>query len=656
MHKGGVPKYLIHDTIEWLASDTDDSEILDRMKAVQDTCDKDPNSEAVSGYQALLEILDNDTRAIAEIEQVFAQLGSSGFKSISEGRDNNADDDEYDELKGIDMSILEKLSTNIYTVVSSNPPIMYVAHKGKKKIVRAVIKFITETTPINDTNSQKQNRSRVKQILLWKEKLILAIPVKVIINDNPIDDCKTYQVTFVGRSKKSVTVGPGSISYIIEELVRKGKVLRKAEAVDALTAILNRYEEMGLAEIRESITQSGYYYVNGRFETHDITQILDEEPDLNQIQECTSLLDELSTKWQNKDIFPTVIKWATLAPFNSIFKANDKWLRNIHAYGWSSSGKTSLGKITLAVWRLHKLTLRKDYQLRFGNIDSTARFGSVVSRSTYPKVINEAGGLHDKFNRSLLDLIKGATEAPYVRGKFFEGRYQNIPALCNMFLTSNSKPPEDSGYRSRTILIQHTKDEVHERGQKEAVEFEKWLDSKLHILGVLGDFITRYVIVEPLKPEESILLSDKSHEDMAMEIITAFYKSVSKDRPEWLGRQFEQRSIVEENTENAYFEIRAFLMDHITDAYSRHIRTLYRENDPGVVIDFNTRLNFCMKNKLLPFLHSHTRKDGTEEVIITHDILKELRNKLDHIEGITTLEDLGKEIPSFSVLSKKAWT
>ena len=131
----------------------------------------------------------------------------------------------------------------MYDVVSSNPPMMYVAHKGKRKIVRAVIKFITETTTTTDTNSQKQDRRRVKQILLWKEKLILAIPVKVIINDNPIDDCKTYQVTFVGRSKKSFTIGPGSISYIIEELVRKGKVLRKAEAVDALTAILNRYEE-----------------------------------------------------------------------------------------------------------------------------------------------------------------------------------------------------------------------------------------------------------------------------------------------------------------------------------------------------------------------------------------------------------------------------
>jgi hypothetical protein len=27
-------------------------------------------------------------------------------------------------------------------------------------------------------------------------------------------------------------------------------------------------------------------------------------------------------------------------------------------------------------------------------------------------------------------------------------------------------------------------------------------------------------------------------------------------------------------------------MDHITEAYSRHIRTLYKEQDPGVVIDF----------------------------------------------------------------------
>jgi hypothetical protein len=140
---------------------------------------------------------------------------------------------------------------------------------------------------------------------------------------------------------------------------------------------------------------------------------------------------------------------------------------------------------------------------------------------------------------------------------------------------------------------------------------------------------------------------------VAKEIIAEFYRSVGKDRPGWLDRVFEQRSIVEENTEWAYFEVRGFLMGQITDAYSRHIRALYKEQDPGVVIDFNTRLNFCMINKLLPFLHQYIRKDGTEEVVITHDILKELTRKLDHIEGITTLEDLGKEIPGFDYCQRK---
>jgi Bifunctional DNA primase/polymerase, N-terminal len=536
--------------------------------------------------------------------------------SVSEGGE------EDDDLTGIHNSVLEKLSSHIYSIISSNPPVMYVAHKGKRKIIKAIIKFATETT------GNRQEQKMIKQLLLWKQQLIFALPVKVIINDSPIDENKTYQITFIGKSKNPFTIGPGSINYIIEELAGKGKVLRKAEAVDALTAIINRYEELGLAEVKESVTKAGYYYIKGKFESYEITQTIDKDPDPEQVLACTNFLDELSTKWQNKDIFPTVIKWTTLAPFSYIFKAIDKWLKNIHGYGWSSSGKTSLGEIALAVWRLHTNVLKKDYQLSFGNIDNAARFGAVISKSTYPKVINEVGGLQDKFSRSLLELIKGGIEAPFVRGKFFDGKYQNIPALCNLYLTSNSKPPDDSGYRGKSTLIQHTKDEVHERGQKEAVEFEKWLDSKLNILGVLGDFI-------------------------AKEILTEFYKSVGKDKPEWLDWTFAQRSIVEENTEWAYFEVRSLLMDRITDAYSRHIRTLYKEQDPGITIDFSTRLNFCIKNKLLPFLHSHTRKDNTEEIAITHDILKELTKNLDHIEGITTLEDLGKEIPGFLYCQRK---
>ena len=87
-----------------------------------------------------------------------------------------------------------------------------------------------------------------------------------------------------------------------------------------LRQLLNRYEELGLAEVNESVTQTGYYYIKGKFETHEITQILDKEPDPDKVLECIGLLDELSTKWQNKDIFPTVIKWAVLSTLQLYFQ------------------------------------------------------------------------------------------------------------------------------------------------------------------------------------------------------------------------------------------------------------------------------------------------------------------------------------------------
>ena len=458
----------------------------------------------------------------------------------------------------------------------------------------------------------------------------------------------------LAESKKPFTIGPCSINSIIDKLDSDGKVVRKPEATDALKAILQTYEDLGFAEINESVTTQGYYYIKGKFETHEVTQTLDKEPDINQMRECADLLDELSTKWQNNDIFPTVIKWFALAPFDYIFKSVNKWQRNCHNHGWSSSGKTSLGLIGLAMWRLHLNALKKDFQLGFGNIDNVARLGYVISRSTYPPVINEVSALREKINRPLLEVVKLSIESPHVRGKWMDGRYQNIPALRKMFLTSNGRPSDDSGYRSKTTIIHHSKDEVHERFQKEAKEFQNWLESKLDILGVLGDFIARYVIVKPEKPEQSILFhSDKSYDDMAKEILTEFYKSAGKDRPAWLDWTFEQRSIVEENTEQAYFELRGFLMGQVTNAYSRHIRTLYKEQDPDVVIDFITRLNFCLTNKLVPYLHKHTKRDKVEEIIITHDILAELKSEIDDLEGITTMEDLGKEIPGFECASRK---
>ncbi len=570
--------------------------------------------------------------------------------------DDNSENVQSKELVGINDDILLQLTSHVYSVVSINPPVLYIADSREKYIIKAVIRFDREDTQESkNVKGQSQKIITRQQKLNYKDKIILAIPRRIVINNNLLTETRTYTITFVSKiDKKPFTIGPGSIDYIIGELDSKNKVLKKLDAGEALRAILNRYEEKGLAEVNESVTQPGYYYINKKFIANEITQIIDKGPDREQVLACANLLDELSTKWQNKDIFPTVIKWFTLAPFDYIFKSVNKWLTNFHDHGWSSSGKTTEGKIGLAIWRLHTNALRKDYQLGFGNIDNSARLGSVISRSTYPKVINEVGGLKEKINRPLLEIIKQQIESPFVRGKYLDGKYQNIPALCKLFMTSNPRPPDDSGYRSKTTIIHHSKDEVHERGQKEAIEFEKWLEPKLDLLGVLGDFIVQYVIFKPEKPEQSVLFStNASYDDMAKEIIAEFYKLAGKGKPEWLDRTYEQRSIFEENTERAYFEIRAFLMNQISEAYNRYIRTMYRDHDPGIVIDLLTRMNFCLKNKLIPYLHEHIRKDGVEEIRITHGMLTELRRKVDHLEGVTTMKDLAKELPGFQYINGK---
>jgi hypothetical protein len=228
LHKYEISEDSITKIINRLALETNDEEYVKRLQTVRDTCAKSRN--AVCGHNKLVEVLTSATNNGNKAEEIVNSIGQIlsqtrcnqgsewGFESEGE------EEDENDDLMGINLDILQRLSPHIYSVVSTNPPVMYVAHRGKRKIVKAVVKFVAET----DTTSNKQNQGQkmIKQLLLWKQQLIFALPVKVIINDSPIDENKTYQITFTGRSKKPFTTGPGSISSIIDRLYSEGKVLK----------------------------------------------------------------------------------------------------------------------------------------------------------------------------------------------------------------------------------------------------------------------------------------------------------------------------------------------------------------------------------------------------------------------------------------------
>ena len=266
--------------------------------------------------------------------------------------------DGYDELAGIHDNILAQLDSCIYAVISSNPPVLYIADRPHRCIRKAIIKFESEETrQSKSVDGQRQNTvtHTERQLLLLKQKLIYAIPRKIVINSNPLTDAKTYTITFVSRRdngdgdgnssannyNNSITLGPGTISEIIEALDKKGKVLKKPEATDALTAIAERYDELGLAEVSNGIIEPGYYWIDGEIKYYGINQNLEldlqnNEQDRQAALDCINALEELQLRSKKQAAFPTVLKWGILAPFSFITKTQtsgvEDWLPWLYLY------------------------------------------------------------------------------------------------------------------------------------------------------------------------------------------------------------------------------------------------------------------------------------------------------------------------------------
>jgi hypothetical protein len=234
LHRNGVSESLISEVAENLVSQTNDEELQARLQVVKDTCSKDPNSDQVSGYNRLLEALDNNQNAVADIEQILNELGLGSFNISNERRDPQSGEVE----KVLPADILLELTPHVYKLISYNPLTFIVADQKRKEIIKSIVatprktrdnnnKSTTTTTSSTETTTTTTTITAQKYIP--KNVIIDAIPTnKVVINDNPLDGNKTYQITFTHKaSKKPFTLGPGTIKFIVEELQNKGRYVTK---------------------------------------------------------------------------------------------------------------------------------------------------------------------------------------------------------------------------------------------------------------------------------------------------------------------------------------------------------------------------------------------------------------------------------------------
>lgn len=118
--------------------------------------------------------------------------------------------------------------------------------------------------------------------------------------------------------------------------------------------------------------------------------------------------------------------------------SGDDWVPGIYEYGFTKAGKNTVGIIHLAIWRKHGIKDKEAHQLGFSGIDTAARFGNAISRSTYQVMISEVGSLVDVKFIWLAEMIKHAIESRIVRGKYVEGfLHTGIPALSIPIFISN---------------------------------------------------------------------------------------------------------------------------------------------------------------------------------------------------------------------------
>jgi len=575
-------------------------------------------------------------------------LGKSGGNITLEEESSSSLITKPDLLSQLDPTLREQLSPRTWEIINYNPMKLYIAHRERKQIILASIK--NNKIHKHDLFTNLSLTSEINSINLSKI-IIGAIPIEISRREDPLGLASEnkYRIKFETQieTQNTFTLGPSSLDEIVQELHNRTLILDHNKAVEALSAIILSIEKDNKVTIKIDIITPGYYLVDDKItvggNNNNQSHISKE-----QIANCLELLELLQQKFKNDKVFPTIVKWSCIAPFVYVMKQknhNKIWIPWLYLYGSSRTGKTTLGDISCAIQGNYQ---NEKYKIPFTNVDTVAKLGEALSKSTFSLVINESGALSDdfKYYKNLTEMIKTAIEGPIARSKFLHKTiYTEIPSFCACILTSNSAPPSDIGFRRRIIAIPFTQKD--EYTLEEITEFEKLLNQRIAELKGLGDFAANYI----LEHQDLILLDDKNRKDwneIAKLILYEMYKNADRKPPEWIECKIDNEIQFQENKEEIDLILRSFFINKINETYIRYHKSI----DPSTSINginqpFDYRLNFCLENNLIPFLNTNSNGD----IIITSDLIQELKNH--RIYGISSLQEVSNIINGFEYGQKK---
>lgn len=237
-----------------------------------------------------------------------------------------------------------------------------------------------------------------------------------------------------------------------------------------------------------------------------------------------------------------------------------KWL---YLFGDSATGKTTLGKIVLRMWGLDSR-----YEKTGASVDTPARFGYVVSSSTFPALVNEPGNALVK--EDIVEMLKNAVDGAIVRGKYVRGTYVEYPALAPLIFTSNKFVPKDDALVRRLYVM------TFSYGEKIPVErqneFKEKVEPRLPHLAEVGKCVAKRVLERPE-------LLDKDPVEVGKALLAACYEVAGLAVPEWLGLKCEEEADV---SSDVVVEFRERLRKYVNDAFARYVSRVVEIGDERI--------------------------------------------------------------------------
>ncbi|MEM1832318.1 MAG: hypothetical protein QXJ97_12425 [Desulfurococcaceae archaeon] len=396
---------------------------------------------------------------------------------------------------------------------------------------------------------------RENNTLVYKERVAVVCPTRVVVYYNPIGGITKYEVTVEGATlQRPLTIGPALIDEIAERLALEGVVYHRRLLVDVLSAVVQAYIRKGKAEVKTEIESPGFYLVDGKLVSvkYDVESI-----DRDRLKQALQLLDELAEAWFKhvQDKFSTIVKWGAIAPFGYVLKQRGKWLHWLYLYGDSATGKTTLGRIVLKLWGLDS-----KHEKAGASIDTVPRLGHVLSMSTFPILVNEPGNALSR--EDIVEAVKNATDSLTARGRYVKGTYTEIPALACLVFTSNKFLPKDDALLRRFKVITFSYGEKIPLERQR--EFKEKVEPRLAILSEIGKCVAKQVLeTRGLDHLDGKTLLEKCYETAGLE------------KPAWLNLEYTETPDLTETILEDFIER---FRKYINDSFARYVSRIIEIN------------------------------------------------------------------------------